>query len=296
MFLWTVVRACRTPERPWPWIISAAVLLGAATLVRPQVLVSLPFLVLAWLVAGLGWRRALAWGATLAVGVVLVVAPWTVRNQQVFGAFVPLSTNGGANLCIGFGPGAYGGFRFTDECLTGEFYSEGSASELANERISMARVKEWLGQDPGRLPLLSWNKLRYTFGLEVDAIDGVESYGYSQVVSSGTREWIYRVSALFYFPVLVLAILGLVLASISALRDRRRHAGTWSVIALTGAAVIVPVLFFGDSRFKVPAAPMMALFAALTLVLTWRRFADRGGSHVGDAEVLGDAEVGARDG
>ena len=72
-------------------------------MVRPEYL-AIAFL-LALLVFARGarseWKRSLAQAAILAAGVVLVVAPWTVRNAEALGRFVPISTGGGQVLFAG---------------------------------------------------------------------------------------------------------------------------------------------------------------------------------------------------
>lgn len=49
----------------------------------------------------MGWRVSLARAVILLAGVVLVVAPWTVRNAEALGRFVPISTGGGQVLFAG---------------------------------------------------------------------------------------------------------------------------------------------------------------------------------------------------
>ncbi len=84
------------------WLVPG-LLLGATAMVRPEYL-AVAFL-LALLVfargARAGWKRSLAQAAILAAGVVLVVAPWTVRNAEALGRFVPISTGGGQVLFAG---------------------------------------------------------------------------------------------------------------------------------------------------------------------------------------------------
>jgi tetratricopeptide (TPR) repeat protein/4-amino-4-deoxy-L-arabinose transferase-like glycosyltransferase len=89
------------------WAIGAGLILGVFTVVRSNVLLFVPVL-LVWM----WWstrkrlpRRQM--GQSLGVivgGVVLLVLPVTIRNATVGGEFVPISTNGGVNLYIGNNP------------------------------------------------------------------------------------------------------------------------------------------------------------------------------------------------
>lgn len=73
--------------------LAAAVLLGLATLARPEAFL-VPFALALWTRE---WRRP----ALLLAGVVLAVTPWAVRNARTFGAFVPFTTTGGITLNSG---------------------------------------------------------------------------------------------------------------------------------------------------------------------------------------------------
>jgi 4-amino-4-deoxy-L-arabinose transferase-like glycosyltransferase len=84
------------------WVVPG-ILLGALALVRPEyigvaLLVSLVVLV-RW---GLrGWRGTWVQALLLLAGVVVVVAPWTVRNAIALDRFVPVSTGGSQVLFAG---------------------------------------------------------------------------------------------------------------------------------------------------------------------------------------------------
>lgn len=111
----------------WRWLVAGATL-GALSLVRPEYL-AVSFL-LALLVLGRGvwlsfpshaagkdnhqassggkdnhsrrgWRGSLGAAALVCVGIVVVVAPWTVRNAVALDRFVPISTGGGQVLFAG---------------------------------------------------------------------------------------------------------------------------------------------------------------------------------------------------
>jgi len=80
----------------------AGMFAGLSAYVRPTGLVILAGLGLGWLVQTRG-RALLRVPALvgLAVGVVLVVAPWTIRNHRVTGRFVPIAVGSGEQFYLG---------------------------------------------------------------------------------------------------------------------------------------------------------------------------------------------------
>jgi 4-amino-4-deoxy-L-arabinose transferase-like glycosyltransferase len=87
----------------WAGWLLPGVLLGATAMVRPEYLgvaALLGALVFARGVRG-DWQRTLAQAAILLAGVVLVVAPWTIRNAVALDRAVPISTGGGQVLFAG---------------------------------------------------------------------------------------------------------------------------------------------------------------------------------------------------
>jgi 4-amino-4-deoxy-L-arabinose transferase-like glycosyltransferase len=87
----------------WARWLLPGVLLGATAMVRPEYLgvaFLLALVVFARRARG-DWRRSLAQAAILLAGVVLVVAPWTVRNAIALDRVVPISTGGGQVLFAG---------------------------------------------------------------------------------------------------------------------------------------------------------------------------------------------------
>jgi 4-amino-4-deoxy-L-arabinose transferase-like glycosyltransferase len=87
----------------WRWAVPGLTL-GALALVRPEYL-AIGFLlaVLIFLRERLweDWKRALLIAAILVLGIVVVVAPWTVRNAFALNRFVSVSTGGGQVLYSG---------------------------------------------------------------------------------------------------------------------------------------------------------------------------------------------------
>ena len=84
------------------WLLPG-LLIGALALIRPEYLAVglLLALVIALRRIRADWRGSLATGMLIAVGIVLVVAPWTLRNAIALDRLVPISTGGGQVLFAG---------------------------------------------------------------------------------------------------------------------------------------------------------------------------------------------------
>lgn len=85
------------------WLVPGLTL-GALALVRPEYLaIGLLLALLVFLRQRLHmpWRRALGAAAIVALGIVVVIAPWTIRNAIALDRFVSVSTGGGQVLYAG---------------------------------------------------------------------------------------------------------------------------------------------------------------------------------------------------
>jgi 4-amino-4-deoxy-L-arabinose transferase-like glycosyltransferase len=97
-FLWASER-----ERPWAWL-APGLLFGLTAMFRPEyLLVGAAFVVLAAIRVGTtrGWRPGLAGAGLLLAAMLLPIVPWTIRNLDVLGRVVPISTGSGKALYVG---------------------------------------------------------------------------------------------------------------------------------------------------------------------------------------------------
>jgi len=255
--------------------IIAGVALGAATLVRPQVLLVVPALAAAWVISRVRWRTVLAGTGILVAGAVVFVAPWTVRNAAVFDTFVPLSTNTGHNLCIGFHEGATGGFAITNACETGQKYVDGPEAERSIDSTTRRRAVDWATSHIGSLPVLSLKKLWYTYDSDTDGLRGVESYEADPFLPDALRTTLKVIATVAYVLIMVGTVVGLVLAAGRGWRRRRDDVGGPALVAMTLASFVVPVFFFGDPRFKVAATPCYAILAGIAAAVLLGRLSPR---------------------
>jgi len=157
--LWLVAAACasrarRTP-RPYGWIVASGLVMGAATLVRPQSLVLAP--VLGFLAVAPDERAArvrFAHAAAVSAVALACVAPWTARNCERMHRCALVSVNGGWNLLIGAQTktGAYETLEVPPECRT--VWDE-AGKDLCFERAARAAIAaaplEWISRAPAKL-------------------------------------------------------------------------------------------------------------------------------------------------
>ena len=120
---------CTGAKASWKMSIAAGIVLGAATLVRPTVLL-LPgaVFVVRWMS---GWKppenlKALGISAGAAL---LILSPWIIRNEDRFG-HITLTSNTGVNFWIGTHSGASGSYSFPENNPLSDVKDEFSRSDL----------------------------------------------------------------------------------------------------------------------------------------------------------------------
>lgn len=246
-------------------VVATGLPLGLAVMVRPISLAVVPVVALTWWLATRNRRLVLRSMAILVLVVGGCIVPWTVRNALRMDAFVPISTNTGDNLCIGHGPGADGKFTLREDCRTDQDFLAGTRQEVDADAEKTRIALRAVADDPKRQPWLVWRRFYFTWLQpgDHDAIVAVQSYGTDPFIDATTEDRLRTVADLAYWVVAAVGVAGL-----GALAWRRRPEDVFWV----GCAVmtaLVPLAFFGDSRFKVPVIPLL-IVAAATLVRTPR--------------------------
>ncbi|CAN5839896.1 hypothetical protein BH23ACT2_BH23ACT2_04640 [soil metagenome] len=244
-------------------VVATGLVLGLAVMVRPISLAVVPAVALSWWLATRDRRLVARSVMVLVLAVGACIAPWTVRNAVRMDAFVPISTNTGENLCIGHAPGATGAFVSPAACDTGHDFLAGPDQEVAADQEKTAIAVRAIADDPGRQPMLLWRRFWVTWvhSGDHDGIVAVQSYRTDRFIGAPTDDRLAYGADVAYWLVAVTGVFGL-----AALGWRRRpHDVFWVGAAIMTAAV--PLVFFGDSRFKVPVIPLL-IVAAATLVRT----------------------------
>ncbi len=268
-------------------LLGFGVVLGLSALVRPISLLFLPLLPAVWLWAGAGWRRTGAQTGVVLVATVTVIMPWSIRNFIVMDAPVFISTNLGDDLCMGHYPGGQGAFALPDYCFAGYDNLKRPEYEVRRNDDNIRKaIKFALHHPRTELKLLS-RKAYWLWNHDHDGISAVESYGDGPFLTPHLRTALERVADIYFFTTISLGGLGLA-GFVLAPRDPRRVFMLLALLALAG----VPLIFFGDARFHVPAMPLLSIAAAWALVAAVRavprlsaRFAQSGRSSGSGVEV-----------
>ncbi|MCH7697366.1 MAG: glycosyltransferase family 39 protein [Chloroflexi bacterium] len=254
-------------ERPpgLPRLMSFGLLLGASVLVRPISLLFLPLLPVVWLVARVGWQRALLDTGVVLIVTVAVIAPWSVRNFIRMDSPVIISTNLGDNLCIGHHAGAPGSFALPPSCFPEDADADAGIDRAEfevrrnNDNIEKA-VEFALANPAAELKLLS-RKAYYLWRQDHDGLWAVESFGENSFMDDSVRTALERVADVFFFVTISLGGLGLA-GLVSRPADGRRWYFLLALLSLAG----IPLVFFGDARFHVPVMPLLVVPAAWVVV------------------------------
>lgn len=150
--LWTSGDA-REPRHAWAIAIATGVAAGASVMVKPSWALAVPAFVAIWWVSQ-RTIRTLQRMMVVCLSAAAVMAPWWVRNERVFGFFVPTALWAGASLYDGLNPEADGSsnMRFLGE---DQFKSLGEVEQdttLRQHAITFAR------ENSGRVMKLAFIK------------------------------------------------------------------------------------------------------------------------------------------
>ncbi len=249
----------------WQRLLTAGVLLSAATMVRGILLIFPLVLLAVWFPYLQSKRRALLQTAIVFAGVLVFVVPWSIRNTLAFGELTGPSTNVGDDLCIGNAIGATGRFMLSGKCFEGYEGLSFQEVEIQRNKDGVRIAIEDVIKSPFRMPNLIGEKAYWLFHRDDDGIYAAESYGNDKFMSDYRREVLGFAANAVYYATGAVTILGA--AAFAFGKDIRR---AFVVVTLL-YVLAIPLAFFGDPRFHFPAIPLAVLIAAATIVTIWDR-------------------------
>lgn len=253
------------PGRWWRWSILGLVI-GFATLTRPEALLFVPLLVIPLGLARGRCARARAVAVSVALGATaVVVSPWILHVSATFDRFVPVSTNAGVALL-----GAN-----CDETYRGRLLGSwefGCIAQVAARHPERSRIRAggpteaevynfWRGEGLGylvdhldELPKVIPVRVLRTFSLwnpraQID-FD----------VPEGRNRAFQTIGYWFGLALLPFAVAGATVAW------RVRHAVAAVLLVPVAVAVLDSALLYGSTKMRAVAEPSLAVLAAVGIV------------------------------
>jgi hypothetical protein len=236
-----------TPTATWGLVLGA--LLGVATLNRPQILALLPLVPLwAWLSLRAVPPRRRAVFASLVLGTwVVVITPWTLRNHQLFGRWIPVSLQSGMALYEGNNPFTGTALDQLEAGARGWYDDPRWSEPLAGlapadaDRRARTLAVAYMMDHPAQVLSYSWRKLMIFW-----------------------RAYNHPLHAVSWYPVLLLSLIGLAWTL-------NRWRELLSVHLLIWSTMLTAMAFTSMPRFRAPVEPFLLMFAAAAIVRLWQR-------------------------
>ncbi len=209
----------------------AGILTGLCALCRPNSLL-LFALFPVWLSmqGRYGVKRIFALSSIALICTTITIAPWTLRNYSVHGAFVPVSTNGGVNLWIGNNPHATG-----DWLNPRDYRTPHSVAEYDTDREYYAEAFSYIKNHPLKTMAHAIKKFTILWS-----------------------PYPHYTDIVFFWPIALFSLIGVA----ASLRERRT---TILVLVLIYYSAF-SCLFFANQRFHVPLLYPLAVYAACGLL------------------------------
>ena len=254
----------REDTAPAATVVVAGAAWGLAILARTEYLVLGAVMVIWAAMHGRQWRRA----AVTMIVAALFVVPWTVRNYEVFGRFIPVADSVGYNLYKGFNPEANGSGHWVD--INGV-----ARRRLGPALAAVPHVRNYEVLTDGVYLHGALEFIRSAPAPELAelAVKKVFLFWIFDVHDPTTHRLLYQLAV---WPTIILPLLaGVVLA-----RNPGVHGpALWLVLVLFCAETVVMAAYAVHARYRMNVEPFLFAFCAVGLAacMGWIRQLRAGG-------------------
>jgi 4-amino-4-deoxy-L-arabinose transferase-like glycosyltransferase len=248
----------------WRWAIAAGAVLGLAMSTRGNA-VLMAGLVIPWAVWQFRKRpRLILRGISITLVAFLMLVPWTVRNYEVFHAFIPFETGGGDvllgsyNRIVANDPASYGYWIYPTSDLP-EYKSQILApnDEVKRDHVETQLAVAWIRQHPEKWWYLEESKFRRSWTPFLQP-NSPRLYRYGMLLAWG--------------PILLLFAVGCFPTAVGFLRSGEPG---WLIHLGILHFVFTAEIFWGASRFRYPVEDLCIAIASATAVWIWERMSSR---------------------
>ncbi len=248
-----------TPPNPTRWAALLGFVCALGALTRSEFLLLVPLVALPALIAA-NRRSPIGLGRCLVVLALVfgaVVGPWVAYNLSRFERPVFITTSGEQNLLGGSCDDAFYGWKtgLLGFCVPYP-YPTGEPSVVAAQ--FRAKAIDYTRHHEGRYLVVVLARAGRDWSLFRPA-DMV-----SLNVTEGRPRWVTISGLVWYYPLLVAAIVGAVLL-------RRRRAQLWPLLSIPLVVTLTAFVSWGQIRYRSYAEPVLVVLAAVALSSIRRR-------------------------
>ncbi len=263
----------RLEKRSSGWVgwFGGGLLIGITTAASAHILPFIP-LVVVWLFVNPAFRtNRPRWisAAVYLLGVIIALAPITIHNWQVGDDFVPLTAHGGINFFIGNNPHSRGVFEPPPILRSGGATLRHDAEKIARKALGRELKPSevsayWFNQgftfireQPLKFCGLFYRKFTI-FWDNLEIADVIHPYFFIKVAP------ILKIPFLVFGWIAPFALLGLALSW-------KRRARIFLIYFFIGGYIFSIVLYFINSRYRLPLVPFLLIFAAYSFYWWWEK-------------------------
>jgi 4-amino-4-deoxy-L-arabinose transferase-like glycosyltransferase len=199
-------------------------------------------------------RKSLASGLKRWIPIVVVacltILPWTIRNYLVFGALVPVSTNGGINFYIGNNPQATGRFMWVvPPTAKWNVAAPDGRYELEASRLGYKEGVEFIRENPAKFLKLTLTRVFFYWSPPFQNIS----------LELPLTEMVYRIVWLVLYVIIV--FLAVVAAPFLLRSEWRKWSFLWIMIIFLSAPYCLTFIS-NSSRFQLTTIPFLIIIAS----------------------------------
>lgn len=216
---------------------------GFSILTRPTVL---PIFLI--MLGVMMYKKYFKLAALFLIILVLIIAPWTIRNYKIHNAFILTSVAGGINLWMG-----------NNESATGESFYTKEMSDYINKRGFVAAEKKgieegvkFIASNPTRFIELLFLKTSIYFSLARPAAFWFHLKGIAILIT-------VLVSSGFAFVIFSSGIAG----GLKLLKEKKFSANLLIAFAITAPVVVIPLVV--ETRYRYQIYPFLIIFSGYFL-------------------------------
>jgi hypothetical protein len=263
----TLALAVFLPRKAWA-VVVLGVAIGITTLTRGEGVLLVPAVLLIWW-PDLSRRQLLTHGAALAGVFVLTIVPWTIRNEVVMDAFIPLSSNSSTTLWSGHNPNARGFQNYAPPSLLAQIPQTGKEREIEESKLLRREAIDFMTSHPKReLELIPLKLLALARG-DSNALEWVNGGPAGQKpIGTDLINPISVTADAAWFALLACTIASLIVLWRSLWQVPLVRA---VLLLFTGSLFLYGFLYYGNYRYRVPLEPLMMLVSAPLITRVWAR-------------------------